>query len=252
VLTPSRESGFGLIEIVVAAFVTAIVLGMFVMLFRSAFVRASDNDARAISSARLTEALDRLGDDLRSARAAPRADIASLSTRDDLRTRMLADPVRYGDVVHAAGRTFAAWTDSEADPTGPRCATYSIEQVHDDRLVWALVRRSGPPGGACPAAASEPAEVLVPLGADTPSEHVFTYGVLAQTSASPPTCELRTSTPSGASLTPRELLDVVSVSVDLGATASRRLQERNSSGRGAIDVWSRLNDDYYYAIGCSL
>jgi hypothetical protein len=246
----SGERAVGLVEILVASFILLIVLSLFISTFLQAFVRTSDNDATSMSSARVTEALDRLGDDLRSARVAMRGDISRVSTRDDLRTRLTEDPVGNGDLAHATGRQLAVWTDSESDPAGPRCATWGLETVIDDVTVWALVRRSGPPGGACPAAASEPREVVALLGAAAPSRDVFRYRVL-QPVAGTGRCDLNDVAPGTTPLNATTRLRVMAVDADLASMATRRSSRGVSNGRASIDLWARLNNDYYYAIGCN-
>ncbi|MCB0879630.1 MAG: prepilin-type N-terminal cleavage/methylation domain-containing protein [Thermoleophilia bacterium] len=245
-----REQGFGLVELLVGMVIASIVLAAFLLVFRQALLRSSEVDSRAISAARLSEALDRLGDDVRSARKADRADIFKLSTRDELRAQLTANAIKYGDVAYAGGSQFAVWTDSDADPAGPRCATWRFEQVDDGATVTALVRRSGPPGGPCPNAHGT-REVILTLGENVPvPPHAFRYGLLTPVSAN--TCSIVETSPNAPSMNPSQLLNIVSLTLDLSSGATRQTAvRRDMDARNTIDIWSRLNDDYYYALGCS-
>lgn len=244
-----REEGFGLVELLVAAFITMVVIGVFSGMFYQAFRRNSETDAQALSSGRLSEALDRMGDDLRAARSAQRGNIAIVSTRDDLRTRMRQDPVRYGDVAWAGGRVLAAWTDGLPGTSGPRCATYALEQVQEVTTEWALVRRMTAAGAPCPAPAGSPREVLALLGTAAPARDAFRYNVLVPDGTE--ACTVASMSPPVGTLDATQRLRVVSVDVDLASINERRGRQRAANGRTSIDLWSRLNDDYYYAVGCT-
>jgi type II secretory pathway pseudopilin PulG len=245
-----REHAFTLIELVVAMMITLMVLAAFAVAFRQAFVRVAEVDGQSISAAKVTEALDRIGDDLRSARSVARGEIDDISTRDDLKTRMNAEPDRYNDVARASGGVLAVWTDGQSGSAGPRCVTYAFEQRMDDRLVWALVRRSTSVASPCPSAAGTPSEVLALLGTAPPAHDAFEYGVL--TSTGPNTCRVQRRSPGVGQLTAAQRLRIISIDVDLGSIATRRGKQRVANGRTSVDLWSRLNDDYYYAVGCSL
>lgn len=244
-----REEGFGLVELVVAAFITMIVIGVFSGMFYQAFRRNSETDAQALSSARLSEAMDRMGDDVRAARSAGRGNIAMISTRDDLFKRMKDDPVGYGDIAWAGGRVLAAWTDGLPGANGPRCATYALEQVQEGRTQWALVRRMTAAGAPCPAPVGTPREVLALLGADAPARDAFRYNVLVPEGVD--ACRIANVAPAVGTLDAQQRLRIVSIDVDLASINERRGRQRSASGRTSIDLWSRLNDDYYYALGCA-
>lgn len=245
-----RESAFGLVELLVAMFVTMVVIAAFTGMFFQGFQRNAETDATAISSARLSDAIDRVGDDLRSARSAARGNIDLVSTRDDLRTRLRDEPITYGDVAYAGGRMFAAWTDGLPGTTGPSCATYALEQVREVRTEWALVRRMTGATGPCPAPAGTPREVLAVLGEAPPATDAFRYNVLVQ-NAGTQTCRTVNTVPASGTLDAQARLRIVSVDIDLASINKRRGRQRAATGRSSIDLWSRLNDDYYYALGCA-
>lgn len=249
------EQALSIVELLVAMSVAVVVMAVFSSFFLQTFVRTSEVDAGAVSSAKLNEAFDRLGDDLRAARVKDRSDIAEISTRDDLKTRFENHPDTHSDVKRANGRSLAFLTATEINPQAgidePQCVEYRVEKgMVEDPAVWAIVRRVAP---ACAQVASGDAEVLATLGTAAPPQNVFRYGLMEQNTATPNIeydCILAWRT--GADVdTPQERLRIVRLDVDLSSVAANRGRERTSFGRTSISMWSRLNSDYYYALGCT-
>lgn len=244
------ERGFTLIEMLVAMIVATIVLAVFVSMVTQAWVRTADADSHGLASARISEALDRIADDVRSSRIPARADIFTTATKDELRVQLQAEPVRYGDVVHASGQRLSLFTNGDGSGAGPRCATWSFQQVDDGgrRNVWALTRRLD---GACTPAATEGQEIIgvLPEGISPPS-NAFRYGVLGAPDGTG-VCGVQVTSPGRATLDARSRLRVVNVHVDLTAAAARRVSARSRVARDVIGMGSRLNNDYYFALGCA-
>lgn len=249
-LIGNDEQGFGLVELIVAMVIGTVVLSIFASMLSQGWVRSADADATSIASARITDALDRLGDDLRSARIAERADIFDTATKDELKVKLADDPVRYGDVAVARGQHLAFYTNGDGG-AAPICVTWSFQLVDDGRTanVWALTRRTD---ANCTPGAAQGREVLatLPDGA-TPLVHSFRYGVLGAPNALG-TCPTTVSSPGGGSLNANQRLRITTVHVDLATGAARgQAAARNRAGRDVLGLWSRLNDDYYFAVGCA-
>lgn len=251
-LTRTRsEQGFTLIEMVVAMVIGMIVLGIFVSVVTQAWLRGADADAQGMASARITEVLDRISDDVRSSRKPDRADVFQTATKDELRVQLEENPIRYGDLAVATGRQLSVYTNGDGSANA-LCATWSFQQVDDGRrnVVWALTRRLDPD---CTPGVNQNREVLAPLPEGvTPSPDTFRYGVLG---APGPTgeCPVVMRAPgAGGALNPDQRLRTIAVHVDLAAGAARgKNKARARVGRDVIGMWSRLNDDYYFAVGCA-
>lgn len=249
-LITDREAAFTLIELVVAMVIGLVVLGIFVASIGQAWTRRADSDSHAIASARINEALDRLGDDIRSARKPARADIFQTATKDELRVQLEADPVLYGDVAIAQGNRLSLYTNGDGG-AAPTCATWSYQQVNDGRTtsVWALTRRTD---SNCSPGPTQGREVMatLPQGA-TPSANTFRYGTLG-TPNSVGQCPVNVVSPGAGGLNAAERLRIIAVHVDLSTGAARvQTSTRRRVGRDVLGLWSRLNNDYYFALDCA-
>lgn len=250
-LTITRtERGFTAIEMLVAMSIGLMVMSVFLMMIMQAWTRTDDADSHAIASARVTNALDRMADDLRSARKPERADIFQTATKDELRVQLEAQPVHFGDVAVATGNRLSFYTNGDGDQA-VTCVTWSYQQVNDGQAgnVWALTRRMD---AACAPAPTQGREVLatLPAGA-TPNPNTFRYGVLATPDATR-TCPIVVRSPGAGALDTNQRLRIVNVHVDLSTGAARgRIAARTRGARAVIGLWSRLNDDYYFALECA-
>lgn len=249
-LIADRDAGFTLIELVVAMFIGLIVIGLFVAAVSKAWVQRSDSDSHALASARISEALDRLGDDVRSARKPERSDIFRTATKDELRVQLTSDPVLYGDVAVAEGRRLALYTNGDGG-AAPTCVTWSFQLVDDGRLapVWALTRRID---ATCSPGVLAGREVIATLPEGmVPPVNTFRYGVLGAPNAIGE-CPVNVVSASAANLAAPQRLRIIAVHVDLSTGATRgKTTSRRRVGRDVIGLWSRLNNDYYFALDCA-
>lgn len=244
------EHAFTLIEMVVAMAIGLIVLGVFIATIGQAWTRSADSDSHSIASARMTDALDRLGDDLRSARIPARADIFQTATKDELRVQLGANPVLYGDVGAASGRQVSVYTNGDG-AAAPVCVTWSYQSVDDGRTgaVWALTRRID---ADCTPGPTEGREIIATLRqGDSPSVNTFRYGLLG-TPNSLGVCPINVVSPGAGTLNADQRLRIVSVHVDLATAAARvKTTDRRRAGRDVLGLWARQNNDYYFALGCA-
>jgi prepilin-type N-terminal cleavage/methylation domain-containing protein len=249
-LIVDREAGFTLIELVVAMFIGLIVIGLFVAAISQAWVRRSDSDSHALASARISEALDRISDDVRAARKPERSDIFRTATKDELRVQLTSDPVLYGDVAAAEGRRLALYTNGDGG-ANPMCVTWSYQQVDDGRSaqVWALTRRID---ANCTPAPNEGREIIAALPEGmAPPLNTFRYGVLGNPNGIGE-CPVNVASPGAGNLGAAQRLRIVAVHVDLSTGSARgSIDARRRVGRDVIGLWSRLNNDYYFALDCA-
>jgi Tfp pilus assembly protein PilV len=251
-IRPRHEQGFTLVELLVAALIGMVVIGVSVKMLLGGIQGSQQAGTNRRAQAEANRVLDELGTDLRSAAAPERLDVNDASTRSKLRLGVMAISASvhaYEDISQATSTSLAFRADAIAEPAGQNhkieCVQWRVQNGGEFNL---LVRRVWTSSAACPGSGTAMTRTVTKLY-KTSNEPVFRYTVAQPVPNAPdPVCQPVTlaSVPS-----PSQRTRIVGVQVNLRGVVRDSQVLGGLDTSGVIDVWSRLTGDYQYAIGCS-
>jgi prepilin-type N-terminal cleavage/methylation domain-containing protein len=254
-LTQARsESGFTLIELVVALVLGLVVLVMLLGAITDMF-GASERSANRSKAQRATvAAAEQLTDDLRSMRA-PQREPLHTGSADNLRNLLLFEQNRAGLEIHdllvATPTRITFFSETVNARAGVECVTWEVlADGSMQRTVRASTPGCGAPGAILHQSLVMPAPERARASAAVVIPDPFSYRTLeqpARVNVDPSSCTNQTRTTLATDL---QRDQVVGIDMDLRSFVASR------SGRGdqelvtSVSITSRQSQEYRFAIGC--
>lgn len=260
------EDGFTLIELMIGAVLTVIVVGAVVMAMASALSSERSSSETRKTQAAAGEALELLGDDLRTAVASKRVDtnltaaeraalglVAPVGTKEGLKQILestTSGGLQFRDVVLARPNELVFRSDvlsvaeDGADGGDTECVRWKHEDV--DGSLW-MVRTVWKDEAACPGAAGGAGVLdrreLFPIHKDLAGTR-FRFVIQTVTDVDAREC---VSTPTDGAIADADLNRIGAIDVAFVAAGGGSSSE---AARDVFGIRSRQTADYLYAIGC--
>jgi len=258
-----RESGFTLIEVLIASVVGSVVVLLVATTVGKLGTGLSTSQARDKSRVMTQQFSDNLVSDLRAARARDRAG-ADAPSALVLRTALMDGrqqysstnrPLDLNDITSATSTSMTFQADVVTDPTSadtmPECVTYAVS----GSAVWSIDRTvraysAGCAGGGGGVLTTD--RLIGPIdtkrtGRERPGR-VFAYRYLVRTG--PTSCN-RVTDRTTVTLTAAQRNAVMGVDViGLGAGQAYGTSIAQTSSNASVAIGSRQDDGYRTALGC--
>lgn len=246
----STGPGFTTIELVIAMILLLVAFGIATRFVVDGFGserRTRDTHTLIVS---LHNASDLIASDVRMARSPDRS-IATMSRllrlRSVIRGRATDPSLDLRDIVRATPNELWLRADAISEPVGTTPVAECVGYVVDDS--GALLRIIGGDWRVCPTGAGE-SERLVAGPPTGPPPAPFSYTVMSSP-LTDGTCDLVPGTKGSDDDASTVLMRITAVSVDMTAYLNSHGVAATSDARTAMDIRTRLDRDYLFALGCS-
>lgn len=250
----TAESGFTLIELVVAIILMSIMAAALTTVLVGAFNSSGRSSARAKAQRAAVGATNLMQDDLRAAHAKDRNPV-NVRNQDTLRDMLMFDGaapnVDIHDVTAASGTSFTIEADLTSSP-GPECVTWYV-------AADTSVRRAvGPYRAGCagaPAGGTE--QVVIPAMPTKPPGGIpklFSYQLLVQPrivrNMDPGDCTSQVLTTPAGNLSKLQRDQITGVKLDPSSFVVRSLVHGQQELVSFASITSRQSSEYRYGLGC--